>query len=304
MAIRTNRFAYHLVSCVSQPVAYTITNERLNLHLAVRDVSSLFLHEETILELLEQLASEIEADGCVKNPIIVDQDSMVVLDGMHRMAASKKLKIKRIPVCLIDYKSPHVSVCNWYKTITGASNMAQILNIVTQTGNTVREVKEIKEETLGVAPKVAAIKFRSQTFLVESRFQNMREAYNIIERIEKLLATKGLTINHATETNALQDLRIGQIDAVICTPPITKKEVVQSALSGQVFAHKTTRHVIPARPIGLNVPLELLRDEKKSLTDINRELSRMLQDRRLRRVPLNKLPDDGGSEEELYIFEE
>ena len=182
--------------------------------------------------------------------------------------------------------------------------MAQILNIVTQTGHTVKEVKEIKEETLGVAPKVAAVKFRSQTFLVESRFQNMREAYNIIERIEKLLATKGLTINHATETNALQDLEIGQIDAVICTPPITKKEVVQSALSGQVFAHKTTRHVIPARPIGLNVPLELLRDEKKSLTDINRELSRMLQDRRLKRVPLNKLPDDGRSEEELYIFEE
>jgi len=228
MEIQTNRFPYHLVSCVSQPVAYTITNERLNLHLAVRDVSSLFLHEETIPELLEQLASEIEADGCVKNPIIVDQDSMVVLDGMHRMAALKKLKIKRIPVCLIDYKSPSVIVCSWYKTITGASSIAQILNIVTHSSNTIKEVKEIKDETLGVTPNVAAIKFRSQAFLVESRFQNMREAYDIIEQIEQLLAINGLTINHATETNALQDLRIGQIDAVICTPPITKKEIVQS----------------------------------------------------------------------------
>lgn len=286
---------------MSNPVAYTIMNEQLNLYIAIRDINSLHLHEETIPELLEQLAHTIEADGQVRNPIIVDKQSSVVLDGMHRIAALQKLGIKRIPVCLIDYENPNVIVCSWYKTITDASRINQILTLVVQAGST---IKEINKSKIGVSPAVAAVKFRNKTFIIHSHFQNMREAYNIIERIEELLEANGFKIDHETEINALQKLRKGEVDAVICTPTLTKKEIVESALSGQVFAHKTTRHVIPARPLGLNVPLSLLKDEKKSLTDVNEELNRMLQRRHLRRVPPGMLLNGRISEEELYVFEE
>ena len=286
---------------MSNPIAYTIINERLNLYIAIRDIDSLHLHEETIPELLQQLAHTIEADGHVRNPIIVDKESLVVLDGMHRIAALEKLGAKRIPVCLIDYENPNVVVCSWYRTIADASGVNQILTLVVQAGNTVRKMSENK---IGVSPVVAAIKFRSKTYVLYSHFQNMREAYDIIERVEELLEKNGFKIDHETEINALQQLRKGQVDAVICTPALSKKEIVESALSGQVFAHKTTRHVIPARPLGLNVPLNLLKDEKKSLMDVNEELNRMLQHRHLRRVQPGVPLNGRNSEEEFYVFEE
>ncbi|MFX1466245.1 MAG: ParB N-terminal domain-containing protein, partial [Promethearchaeota archaeon] len=51
-------------------------------------------HEKTAFKAVDQLAQEIEKDGFQKDPIIVEKNSMVVLDGMHRLAALKKLSCK------------------------------------------------------------------------------------------------------------------------------------------------------------------------------------------------------------------
>jgi hypothetical protein len=40
---------------------------------------------------------------------------------------------------------------------------------------------------------------------------------------------------------------------------ISKNIVIAKALTGEVFPHKTTKHLIPGRPKSLNVPLEKLR---------------------------------------------
>ena len=101
---------------------YTIYHEKLSLHLKIVDINSLFLHEETIPEMLENLAAEIRMDETLRHPVIVDKESFVVLDGMHRVAALKLLSCRRIPACLVNYKSPSISVGAWYRTITAANN--------------------------------------------------------------------------------------------------------------------------------------------------------------------------------------
>ena len=40
---------------------------------------------------------------------------------------------------------------------------------------------------------------------------------------------------------------------------ISKEIIIAKALAGEVFPHKTTKHLIPGRPKSLNVPLEKLR---------------------------------------------
>ncbi|MCX6761302.1 MAG: ParB N-terminal domain-containing protein [Candidatus Moranbacteria bacterium] len=40
--------------------------------------------------------------------------------------------------------------------------------------------------------------------------------------------------------------------------PISKKIIVEKALNGGVFPCKTTKHLIPKRPMRLNIPLENL----------------------------------------------
>ncbi|MEM3356779.1 MAG: ParB N-terminal domain-containing protein, partial [Candidatus Bathyarchaeia archaeon] len=60
---------------------------------------------------LELLKQEILRDGVLKYPIIADEKTYVILDGMHRWLALKSLGYTLIPVILVDaLKNPTVRV--------------------------------------------------------------------------------------------------------------------------------------------------------------------------------------------------
>lgn len=286
------------------PAAYTVKTRKLNLTIAILDISSLHIHEETIPQFLRHLTSSIAADGYIKDPIIVDKRNLTVLDGVHRIAALKKLRIPRIPACLIDYNNPNIKVSNWYRTIADTSNLETTIRTLKLQHVTIETDPKLNINNIGTSPNAAAIELTNTTFLVKSRFTNIREAYDVIEKIESRLRSNRLRIKYETETDALQDLATGSVDAVICTPKLTKKKIVDLALSGTVLAAKTTRHVIPARPMRLNVPIRLLKNDKKPLSETNKELRNLLQRKRLRTLPPGTVLDGRRYEEELYVFEE
>lgn len=286
------------------PSACTIKAEKIDLTIAILDTSSLHIHEKTIPQLLQHLTASIAADGHVKDPIIVDKKTLTILDGVHRVAALKHLRIPRIPACLVDYKNPNVKVSNWYRTIADTSNLHSAVKNLKIPRVTIETHQENNVSSVGTPPNVAAIKLRSSTLLIKSRFTSIGEAYHIIEKIESKLRTSRLKIRYQTERDALHSLQAGSVEAVICTPKLTKKKIIDLALSGAILAAKTTRHVIPVRPMRLNVPISLLKKDKKSLSEANRELRNMLQNKRLRTLPPGTVLDGRRYEEELYIFEE
>jgi len=275
----------------------------MNLYITLLDISSLHLHEEIIPEPLNRLVETIIEDGMLEHPIIADRQTLVVLDGMHRVAALKRLNCKRIPVCLVDYENRAVTVGCWYRTIKG-NNEQENLDLQIQRLGTVKEVKKLDEASIGVSPIVVAIKKSDKAFLVHSHFRSLKEAYNIIERIEKLLQKAGFKVGYENETDALRRLQKHEVDAVILTPKLTKDSVIETALSGEVFTYKATRHVFPARPLFLNVPLHLLREAGKSLDEANKELKSMLQKRRLKKIAAGSLLEGRRYEEDIYMFEE
>lgn len=67
-------------------------------------------HERTMSRRVGCLVREIKAEGNIRRPIIVDQQSMVVLDGHHRVEALRRIGAARIPVHFVDYLSPNVRV--------------------------------------------------------------------------------------------------------------------------------------------------------------------------------------------------
>ncbi len=125
-------------------------------------VNALKQHEHIVDENMVRLQRELAHDGMVKDPIIVDERTMVILDGHHRYNALKRMGYKYVPVCLVDYRSDRITVGPWRKG----------------------------------------------------------------ERV-------------------------------------TKAEVVQAGLTGVLLPAKTSRHVVPGTPHGVNVPLSLL--EAKAL---------------------------------------
>jgi len=69
-----------------------------------------------------------------------------------------------------------------------------------------------------------------------------------------------------------------------------------------VFSYKATRHIIPARPLYVNAPLSLLKNDNRPLSEVNDELRLMLQKRHLTHVPAGSLLNGRRYEEDLYIF--
>ena len=65
-------------------------------------VDQLKPHEKGSPLYLELLRKEILKDGALKYPIIVDEKTHVILDGMHRWLALKSLGYELIPVILVD----------------------------------------------------------------------------------------------------------------------------------------------------------------------------------------------------------
>jgi len=284
--------------------AYVVADRKLNLDIAIVDIDSLHVHEEIVPELLDQLTRSIRLSGHVKHPIIVDKESLVVLDGVHRVAALRRLGISRVPACMVDYNDPAIEVLSWYRSIVGVSNPQELALQVEKAGCSARQTGEFDRKKLGASPAVAILKLPSQTFSINCTFTNLSEAFDLVGQIEEQLRAAGFTVRYETEHDALQSLKEGRVDAVLCTPEITKEEIIKSALSGRVLAWKATRHVIPARPLNVNVPLSLLRSKNKSLNEVNLELKRLLRGKRIKRLPSGSVVEGRRYEEELYVFEE
>ncbi len=102
----------------SRPVSFTIEGDGIRLDIALVEIDELLLHEATISGSLDGLMEEIERSGILRSPVIVGRESLVVLDGMHRMEALRKLGCRFMCVCLVDYASPGIKVDRWCRVIS------------------------------------------------------------------------------------------------------------------------------------------------------------------------------------------
>lgn len=68
-------------------------------------------HEKGSPLYLELLKQEILRDGVLKYPIIADEKTLVILDGMHRWLALQSLGYEKIPVLLVNaLENPKIRV--------------------------------------------------------------------------------------------------------------------------------------------------------------------------------------------------
>ena len=70
-------------------------------------------HEEIEPVRLKDLKEEIRSDKILKKPIVVDRETMIILDGHHRYNSFKLLGLSKIPVHFVDYRSNIIKVTGW-----------------------------------------------------------------------------------------------------------------------------------------------------------------------------------------------
>jgi gas vesicle protein len=85
--------------------------ENGNVPIVLLPINDLKPHEKGSPVYLKLLKQEISSDGILKYPIIADEKTHVILDGMHRWLALKSLGYSLIPVILVDaFENPLVRV--------------------------------------------------------------------------------------------------------------------------------------------------------------------------------------------------
>lgn len=275
----------------------------LELQLGLEDLGKVHIHEEIIPELLNKLVDEIKSSGKVKDPIIVDSRTLVVLDGMHRVAALRKLGCKYLPACSVDYQNPNVRVGCWYRTIQGEVNESKFLDLFRELRLNAKPTSpETASRTLEEHRASAALLTRDTCYMLKGKSGEIRESYALVKRIELALREEGLRVDYEDELDAVRRARSGEVAATLMVPEVRKDEVIEAALSGNVFAHKTTRHVLSARPMHVDAPLGWLKGDRP-LEELNHMLIENLSKRGVKRLPKGALFEGRKYEGELWIFE-
>jgi hypothetical protein len=281
--------------------AFPIIHPKIRLEIRLEEVEKLHIHEEVLPDVLHKLVEQIRADGCFKHPVIVDSKTLVVLDGTHRMAAAEKLGCRFIPVCLVEYENPHIKVGCWRRVVDYSSNLEKLVRSVTKLGFTVKECqRETVHKLIDERKATTAIISGSRCFAVLGPQKNIREICDAMKRIELRLRSEGYSIGYDTESDAQDKVSSDKTLSMFMTPKVSKKDVITVALREEVFAHKTTRHVIPVRPLFVNVPLEWLYGTL-SLKKANETFVEYLSKKQITHLPRGQILDRR-YDEELCIF--
>ncbi|UCF83901.1 MAG: hypothetical protein JSV50_22555, partial [Desulfobacteraceae bacterium] len=263
---------------------------------------------ETLPQVANKLILEFRNWVNLQNPIIVDKNH-IILDGNHRAFAFKKLKFKYISVCKVDYFSEATELRYWFRLLTNIRNLDQLRQAVEDMNGTLCQVnnKETLRKTLENSTLSCGIQQSNFYALInfpENMVNDAVSAYSLLAKIQNRLIEKGIKLQYipcqsAYENKFCEELKNNEI--LIWTPRITKEMVVDAAKKEIKFAPKTTRHLIPARPLNVNVPTHWFKEDV-SLKEINKRFFKLLERKSVRRFGPGQVIDGRYYEEELFVF--
>ncbi|MCD6360181.1 MAG: ParB N-terminal domain-containing protein [Armatimonadetes bacterium] len=283
---------------MSKPLtAYSIDYDGLSLDIALAETSRLLIHEEIIPEKLEELKNRIEREEVQSAPIIVDRNTFVVLDGMHRTAIMKELCCRFTCVCLLDYLNPKITIERWCRIIPHPFTELEAENLLKEMGlsyETIDADESPDDESLILCFKNKAYRMTNSDDIVDI----FKKSYEIETRLQ----ASGYDVRHCTEVEARTEMKKGSIATAIYPPKVKKHIVVELAQGGKLLTPKATRHRLPARPVGVNVPLSLLRDKKITLQEANKRLRDLLQSKKVKRLKPGAHWMGRTYDEVLYVF--
>lgn len=285
-----------------------IETKDLKLQLEVVPVESLIQHEEILPYVADKLILEFKNLANFQDPIIIGEN-FIILDGHHRTYAIKKLQFKYIPVCKIDYYHETIQLRYWFRLLEDVKDVEIIKKTVGAMKGTFRQVddkkvlKKVMEKnklSFGIqwGSFYAAISFH------EDVVNDAVSAYDVLEKIQKKLIRKGIKLRYIPCQSVYEYQfhdRLKDGEMIIWTPQITKEMVMDAVKEKKIFAPKTTRHLIPARPINMNIPSYWFK-ENISLKEINKRFVKFLKGKRIKQFGPGQVIDGRYYGEDVFVF--
>jgi L-serine kinase (ADP) len=273
---------------------YEIKDSRVPILLSLRRIESLRPHEETVAKELGLIINDLQHDGVLRHPLIADRSTGVVLDGTHRLAALNALSCRWVPCALVEYGDVRIKVEKWFRVITGLSLDAFLERLVKKTSRVVTNL--MGEQCLSKRECYATLEDGKSCTVFPCRGFTPLELIKAAYGIEMVARENGLKVKYSD----VKKTSTSSKSFVLSTVQLGKQEVVQSALNGVVFPPKTTRHVIPSRPLGISTPLEWLKESTPD--DAQRRFVADLRSKRVTRLPEGSKVGSRRYLEEVFLF--
>lgn len=226
-----------------------------NLALSVVPLDKLKPHEDVIPSLLSSVKRDILRTGFQRDPIVIDHRTKIVLDGMHRLAALRELG-SNFALCVeFNYFSKSVILERWLRYFI-APDRKMIQDLVSMLG--LRRCPNLETAIKAVDESSSRISLLSnrESFTSQER-RDPIVSYRILSRFDDFARSKKMEVQFHPEDERSALFRSDSV-FVLYPPKLEKKEIIFLALRGKVLPFKTTRHVVPLRPMGVYFPLKLL----------------------------------------------
>ena len=80
---------------------------------ATAPLSWLKAHEQYVEARVVELLERFQRTGCVDYAVVVDRQTGTIIDGHHRYEALRRLGAALVPVHLVDYLDPSITIRCW-----------------------------------------------------------------------------------------------------------------------------------------------------------------------------------------------
>ena len=254
-------------------------------------------HEETIEEELLSLSRSISRDKVLRHPLVADFKTGVVLDGNHRLVALKQMNCRLAPVALVDYRNPEIMIERWYRVVRSAKLDDLQVRLQGHGLNMRYEDPATAAELLNRRRVAAVIEDQARSLVFSSQSQEPLDCFRTSFSVETFLRQTGLSVSYLDKRPEI----IPEDTLILSTIKLEKEEVVAVASSGRLYPPKSTRHLIPSRPLGIRVPIEWLAIYKPEIAQA--KLMDHLGKMRLRRAEKGSIVGSRKYEEEVFVFE-
>ncbi len=239
-------------------------------------------HEEVDPRRVESLSLRIQNEGLLKNPPIVtelpDSSNYVVLDGANRVMAFYLLEIPHIVAQHVRYGDPDLELDTWYHVVSGME-LGEFEEAILTVGNMC-----IQECSLAEA-RHALETNQALAYIVSERSVRMVSCpEDHIDAREVLVDIVNIYKGRADIYRASNDIWEKQkpyyphITALVIFPRYRPQDIFYCAQNGYKVPTGITRHIIPARALNINVPLDILRSDS-SLEEKKRWLEEWIMER-------------------------
>ncbi|MFQ5978274.1 MAG: ParB N-terminal domain-containing protein [Candidatus Heimdallarchaeota archaeon] len=212
-------------------------------------LSELKPHEALNEEELKGFIESVTRSGVFWLPLLITKKEKIILDGHHRWAGLRKLGARRAPGILIDYEDPEINLGIWFPLLT-----KEIGIFLAALENNDIKTQIVPERQLALN----AVQSGNAKMAIVGKTKE--EAILVLDdplAVDILTKEEGESICYIdTESAALSEVDRGEARFAIIRKPLTKADVRQKTDIGEVFAAKSTRHILPWAYQKIEVKLE------------------------------------------------